>query len=161
MDPKEKPFTLLCPSLLNFQQEGGVHHHARLLGFENTSKGKEAEGVLEVSLPTQCPLWVPVVTGYLPTLWVNILEGTYGERQDVERKPSLPAFTKALSLPNLLLLLAQTKDPCRLWEVPMSVPGLLSCIANLWLETQHKFPSHNPRGLEAGMVPAGLKVGVS
>lgn len=68
-------------------------HHARLLGLENTSKGTEAVGVLEASLPTQCPQRVLVITGYLPTLWVNVLEGVdgdlrviiYGKRQDAER----------------------------------------------------------------------------
>lgn len=32
--------------------------------------------------------------------------------------PLLPTFTKALSLPAPVLLLAQTKDPCRLGKAP-------------------------------------------
>lgn len=43
----------------------------------------------------------------------------------------------------------------------MLVPGLLSQATNVWLETQYKFPSHNPRGLEAEMSPTGLEVSVS
>lgn len=67
----------------------------------------------------KCALRVPVVTGYLPTLWVNILEGTYGERQDVERRPSLlPAFTKALSLRDPVLLLARQRIPADCGRYP-------------------------------------------